>query len=32
MVVRTTGQPQALEARIREAVKALDPLQPPASG
>ena len=29
LVVRTTGQPEALEARIREAVKALDPLQPP---
>jgi putative ABC transport system permease protein len=29
MVVRTTGQPEALEARIRAAVKALDPLLPP---
>jgi putative ABC transport system permease protein len=29
MVVRTTGQPEALEAQIREAVKALDPLLPP---
>ena len=29
MVIRTTGQPEALEAQIREAVKALDPLQPP---
>jgi putative ABC transport system permease protein len=29
MVIRTTGQPEALEARIREAVKALDPLLPP---
>jgi predicted permease len=29
MVVKATGQPELLEARIREAVRALDPLQPP---
>jgi putative ABC transport system permease protein len=29
MVVRTTGQPETFEARLREIVKALDPLQPP---
>jgi putative ABC transport system permease protein len=29
MVVRTTGQPEALEAQIRDAVKALDPMLPP---
>jgi putative ABC transport system permease protein len=29
MVVRTTVEPALLEARIREAVKALDPLLPP---
>jgi putative ABC transport system permease protein len=29
MVVRTTGQPQAFEARLREIVKAIDPRLPP---
>jgi putative ABC transport system permease protein len=29
LVVRSTGQPEALEAQIRDAVKALDPLLPP---